>query len=124
MTGASSASKPKIVHGGGAFIWPVIQDYAILSLEPFAIDIPLKGALSQEKVRVHVPAAFTLAVSTEEDLRRNAATCLLDMDHEGMESQSKEIIVGQMRRSGTLSFTHTHTHTHRFSPVACTEFFF
>lgn len=33
-TGGTSA---KCVHGGGAFIWPVIQDYAFLDLKPLSM---------------------------------------------------------------------------------------
>ena len=33
-TGGTSA---KCVHGGGAFIWPVIQDFAFLDLKPLSI---------------------------------------------------------------------------------------
>src|SRR5688572_18390065 len=32
----------RCISGGGAFVWPVIQEYAYLSLEPIQIDIPLK----------------------------------------------------------------------------------
>ena len=35
----------RCIHGGAAFIWPLIQDHAYLSLEPIQIEIPLKGAL-------------------------------------------------------------------------------
>lgn len=35
-TGGSSA---RCIHGGGAFIWPVIQDYAYLDLKPIAIEL-------------------------------------------------------------------------------------
>src|SRR5579862_3288667 len=44
----------KCIHGGGAFVWPLVQDYAYLSLEPLAIEIPLEGALSQNNIRVNV----------------------------------------------------------------------
>src|SRR5690606_36373836 len=30
------------VHGGGKFVWPIIQDYDYLILEPIRIEIPLK----------------------------------------------------------------------------------
>ena len=30
----------KCIHGGGAFVVPLVQDYAYLSLEPLAIEIP------------------------------------------------------------------------------------
>ena len=33
-TGGTSA---KCIHGGGAFVWPVIQDYAFLDLNFFVI---------------------------------------------------------------------------------------
>ena len=34
----------KCLHGGGAFVWPLIQNYAYLNLDPLQIEIPLKGA--------------------------------------------------------------------------------
>src|SRR5215204_6419290 len=43
----------KCVHGGAALVWPLIQDYAYLSLEPLQIAIPLKDALSMENIRVN-----------------------------------------------------------------------
>ena len=45
-TGKGQASTT--VHGGAAFVWPLIQDYAYLSLEPIQIEVPLRGALSRK----------------------------------------------------------------------------
>ena len=53
----------RCLHGGGAFVWPLIQDYAFLSLDPMQIEIPLRGALSAENIRVNVPSVFTVAVA-------------------------------------------------------------
>ena len=52
------------IHGGAAFVLPLIQDYAYLSLEPIQIEIPLRGALSMENIRVNVPSVFTVAIGT------------------------------------------------------------
>lgn len=41
-TGRDGATS-KTVHGGGSFVWPVIQSYEYLSLEPIQIEIPLRG---------------------------------------------------------------------------------
>src|ERR1700730_6375767 len=41
----------KCIHGGAAFVKPLIQDFAFLSLEPIQIEVPLKGALSIENIR-------------------------------------------------------------------------
>jgi len=78
-------------------VYPIIQDFQYLSLEPFSIDLALSGALSAEKVRVDVPSAFTLAISTEPELMQRAAERLLDMDLQAIQSQAHEIIMGQMR---------------------------
>jgi flotillin len=45
---AGQGQAVKCLHGGATFVWPLIQDYAYLSLEPIQIEIPLRGALSAE----------------------------------------------------------------------------
>jgi flotillin len=74
-TGGTSA---KCIHGGGAFIWPVIQDFAYLDLKPISIEANLTNALSRQNIRVDVPCRFTIAISTEHDSMNNAAErCLV-----------------------------------------------
>ena len=60
-TGGTSA---RCVHGGGAFIWPVIQDYSFLDLKPLSIEANLTNALSRQNIRVDVPCRLTNAIST------------------------------------------------------------
>ena len=74
-TGKAGAART--VHGGAAFVIPLIQDYAYLSLEPIQIEIPLRGALSTENIRVNVPSVFTVAVGTEPEVMQQAAIRLL-----------------------------------------------
>lgn len=50
-TGGSSA---KCIHGGGSFVWPVIQDFAYLDLKPISIEANLTNALSRQNIRVDV----------------------------------------------------------------------
>src|SRR5262245_57394111 len=40
----------KCLHGGGAFVMPLIQNFEYLSLDPVQIEIPLQGALSIENI--------------------------------------------------------------------------
>jgi flotillin len=88
----------KTVHGGAAFVWPLIQDYSYLSLEPIQIEIPLRGALSMENIRVNVPSVFTVAVGTQPDVMTNAAIRLLDLTVVDIRKQAEEIIFGQLRQ--------------------------
>ena len=77
--GKTSAGRTaKTLHGGGAFVMPLIQDYQYLSLDPMQIEIPLEGALSIENIRVSVPSVFTVAIGTESEIMENAAIRLLD----------------------------------------------
>ena len=84
-------------HGGGTFVWPLIQGYAFLDLTPRTIHIPLKGALSHQNIRVNVPSTFTIAVGLTPDVMNNAAVRVLDLDIKTLELMATEIIVGQLR---------------------------
>lgn len=84
-------------HGGGTFVWPLIQGCAFLDLTPRTIHIPLKGALSHQNIRVNVPSTFTVAIGVTPDVMNNAAVRLLDLDNRGIDSMATEIIIGQLR---------------------------
>ena len=87
----------KCIHGGGTFVWPLIQDYDFLHLEPLTVDIELNGALSLKNIRVNVPSTFTVGVSTVKEIMSNAAERLLSLDDRAITSQASDIILGQMR---------------------------
>jgi flotillin len=93
-TGGTSA---KCIHGGGAFIWPVIQDFAYLDLKPISIEANLTNALSRQNIRVDVPCRFTIAISTEHDSMNNAAERLLGLTPAEIQELSKDILFGQLR---------------------------
>lgn len=93
-TGGTSA---KCIHGGGAFIWPVIQDYAFLDLKPLSIEANLTNALSRQNIRVDVPCRFTIAISTETESMNTAAERLLGLTYEQIQELAKDILFGQLR---------------------------
>ena len=94
----SGGESAKCISGGGAFVWPVIQEFDYLGLEPIQIDIPLKDALSFENIRVSVPSVFTVAIGTEAEVRQNAAIRLLKLPHDQIKRQAQDIIFGQLRQ--------------------------
>jgi len=87
----------RTIHGGGAFIWPVIQGYGFLDLKPMTLDVGLTGALSKQNIRVDVPSTFTIAISGEEGIRENASEKLLGLNQKNMEDLAADIIFGQLR---------------------------
>ncbi|MEM6315731.1 MAG: SPFH domain-containing protein, partial [Planctomycetota bacterium] len=94
---AGGASKAKCVHAGAAFVVPLFQDFAFMSLEPMTIDIELTSALSKKNIRVAVPSTFTVGISTEPAIMQNAAERLLGLMEADIAAQARDIILGQMR---------------------------
>lgn len=90
-TGGASA---KCIHGGGAFIWPVVQDFAYLDLKPISIEANLTSALSKQNIRVDVPCRFTIAISTEKENMNNAAERLLGLTTSQIQELAKDILFG------------------------------
>lgn len=95
--GTAESRSAKCIHGGAAFIWPVIQDYSFLDLTPFSIEINLTSALSKQNIRVDVPSRFTVGISTEEGIMTNAAERLLGLSISDISNLAKDIIFGQLR---------------------------
>lgn len=93
-TGGTSA---RCIHGGGAFIMPVIQDFAFLDLKPISIEANLTNALSRQNIRVDVPSRFTIAISTEPDTMNAAAERLLGLTSSEIQELAKDILFGQLR---------------------------
>jgi len=93
----STGKAARCIHGGAAFVWPLIQDYRYLELTPMTIDIALKSALSKQNIRVNVPSRFTIGISTEPYIMSAAAERLLSMERREIEDNAKDIIFGQLR---------------------------
>ena len=87
----------KCIHGGAAFIFPVIQDYQFLDLTPISIEVNLVNALSKQNIRVNVPSRFTIGISTEPGIMQNAAERLLGLPQDSIQDLAQEIIFGQLR---------------------------
>ncbi len=87
----------KCIHGGAAFVWPVIQNYEFLDLTPISIEVDLMNALSKQNIRVNVPSRFTIGISTEPGVMQNAAERLLGLGLQEVQDLAKEIIFGQLR---------------------------
>ena len=93
----ANGGSAKCVHGGGAFVWPIVQDYAYLSLRPISIAANLTNAPSRQNIRVDVPCRFTVGISTEGDSMNNAAERLLGLTPNEIQDMARDILFGQLR---------------------------
>ena len=94
-TGPRQSSK--CLHGGAAFIWPVIQAYEFLDLTPIPIDISLEGATTKENIRINIPSTFTVGISTDPSVMSNAAERLLGLQLTQVRDLARDMIFGSMR---------------------------
>lgn len=92
-----SSRSSRCIHGGAAFVWPVVQSYEYLDLTPMSINVDLANALSHQNIRVDVPSRFTVGISTEPGVMQNAAERLLGMKLAEIQELAKDIIFGQLR---------------------------
>ncbi len=91
------ARSAKCIHGGAAFIFPVLQSFQYLDLTPISINVDLKNALSKQNIRIDVPSRFTVGISTEPGIMQNAAERLLGLRLNEIQELAKDIIFGQLR---------------------------
>ena len=92
-----TARSARCIHGGAAFIWPIIQSYEYLDLTPISINVDLANALSHQNIRVDVPSRFTVGISVEPGVMQNAAERLLGLKLSEIQELAKDIIFGQLR---------------------------
>ncbi|GHU35865.1 hypothetical protein FACS1894105_05270 [Clostridia bacterium] len=92
-----SPRSSRCIHGGAAFIWPVIQSFQYLDLTPMTINVDLTSALSHQNIRVDVPSRFTVGISTETGIMQNAAERLLGLKLSEVQEIAKDIMFGQLR---------------------------
>ncbi len=87
----------KCIHGGAAFVVPVVQAYEYLDLTPLSISVDLTNALSRQNIRIDVPSRFTVGISIEPGVMQNAAERLLGLKLVEIQELAKDIIFGQLR---------------------------
>ena len=88
-TGKGRSSK--CMHGGAAFIWPVIQAYELLDLTPIRLEINAKHKLT-DRSTIKPPVKCTVGISTDSGVMGNAAECLSRLDSEEITNLAKDII--------------------------------
>ena len=88
-TGKGRSSK--CMHGGAAFIWPVLQAYELLDLTPICLEINAKHKLTDGST-IKPPVKCTVGISTDSGVMGNAAERLSGLDSEEITNLAKDII--------------------------------
>ena len=95
-SGKTIVTPSKIIQGGGAFVWPIIQDFKKMSMKPIQIKVTVDGIDSQA-IPMHLPVVLTTAISQDKIIQQNAATRFLSATPTEIEKQISEILIGETR---------------------------
>lgn len=94
--GKTVVTPSKIIQGGGTFVWPIIQDFKKMSMQPIQMKVNVDGIDSQA-IPMHLPVVLTTAISQDKIIQQNAATRFLSAKPEEIRQQISEILIGETR---------------------------
>ena len=87
---------PKIITSGGTFVWPVIQDFRMMSLLPHEIQPRITG-LSSQNIKVTIPVTLITAIGKTRPLMENAAARFLNASTQDINHLIEDILIGEIR---------------------------
>ncbi len=97
-------SKFRIVSGGRAFVWPVLERVDYLSLEIMTIDITTPDVPTVQGVPVTVDGVAQVKIGSDESSIRTAAIQFLSKTHDEIQHVAHETLAGHLRAIlGTLT---------------------
>lgn len=97
ITGAFLRGRVKVIKGGGAFVWPVLQQAQVQTLDTFNIDVSVEDIMTKTQVPVDVKATALLRVGSNVDMLATAAEKILGLDPDERDEQLTEIVKGGLR---------------------------
>ena len=87
----------RIVKGGGAFILPLLEQYAVLSLNAMTVDVPTDDAYTKNGVPVSVDSVVVVKVGSDDVSIRNAAERFLGFTPDKVQRTIQEVLGGHLR---------------------------
>jgi flotillin len=115
--GRASRVGYRIVKGGGAFVWPIIEQYQILSLEILTIDVKTPEAVyTVQGVPVEVDGVAQIKIRGDENSIRTAAEQFLSKDRREIMNVALQTLEGHLRAMlGTMTVEEIYKNRDRFA---------
>ncbi len=93
----------RVITGGAAFIWPLFEEYRLISLNLIQIPLKIENTPNIDGVLITVEAVGNVKISSDPELLGAAIERFLGYDTNEIERQIHDILEGQMRQIiGTL----------------------
>ncbi len=106
----------RIVKGGGAIVWPVLEKAEILSLEIMTLEVPTPEVYTITGVPVIVDGVAQIKVRSDDSSIRTAAELFLGKSREEIAAIAHQTIEGHLRAIiGTLTMEEIYKEREKFS---------
>ncbi len=87
----------RCLHGGAAFILPVVQDYGFLSIRPINLELSMKKVYCKGSEMVDFEIKALILISTEPEYMQNAAMRLFGLNLEAIDELANGIFNNVLR---------------------------
>lgn len=89
-------STTRVIHGGAAFVMPLLQDFGYLKLEPTQVDVPGLPTPDVTGFNFELPSLCSVAIGTDEESLHTAAVRLLGQTDDEIRDIVRPIIHTQV----------------------------
>lgn len=97
VTGAMTGSGMKIVKAGGSFVWPIVQNASILSLQVYTLEIRTPEVYTVHGVPVMVDGVAQIKIKGDHESMATAAEQFLGKPDEELRSIATQTMEGHLR---------------------------
>ncbi len=114
--------KPRIVKGGAAFRWPLLEKVDYLSLNVFTIPLEIKRAYTLKGVAISVKAVANVKIKSDDISMSAAAERFLGMTHDTIQQVIFQTLEGHLRSIlGTLTVEEVNSDRQSFAQKLTSE---
>lgn len=90
-------TKVKVVKGGGTWVWPIIQQAEVESLDTFTIDVEVQNVMTKDAVKVNAKANVVLRVGGDKKSIAIASEKILGLNEQERNQQMYLVTKGAVR---------------------------
>lgn len=92
-----TSTRVKVVKGGGAFVWPVIQQAQVINMDTFTYEVQVNNVMTKDNVKVNAKATATLRIGSDRKMIAIASEKIMGLKQEDLLDQMERITTGAIR---------------------------
>lgn len=92
-----TSTRVKVVKGGGAFVWPIIQQAQVINMDTFTYEVQVNNVMTKDNVKVNAKATATLRIGSDRKMIAIASEKIMGLKQDDLMDQMERITTGAIR---------------------------